>query len=164
MSRTGAAGAGLGLACRPQIDADLPFVVRLYASTRIEELAPLGWPEETLRAFLAQQHAAQQAHYRHAYPAAEWLIVERAGEPIGRLYLWDGPGELRVIDISLLPELRGRGLGTSLLGDVISRATSAGKPVSLHVEQHNRARGLYLRLGFEVVEDIDIYQRMVRAL
>jgi hypothetical protein len=51
----------LDISYRPISDADLPFLGRLYASTRLEELAVTGWPQEQIDAFLAQQFEAQHA-------------------------------------------------------------------------------------------------------
>ncbi|MDQ4086444.1 MAG: GNAT family N-acetyltransferase, partial [Pseudomonadota bacterium] len=146
--------------CRPMTDADLPFSAALYASTRAAELARVGWPLEQQRLFLEQQHDAQHRHYRAAYPGAEWLIVERGGEAIGRLYLVEWDSELRVVDISLVPAARGTGIGGAILSDLIAVAQAAGKPLSIHVERDNRARRLYDRLGFETVEDKGVYLLM----
>ncbi len=151
------AAAKYGIAYRPMVDEDLPFLAALYASTRAEEVAQTGWPPETQRAFLAQQHHAQHHHYQTYYTGAEWLIVERAGERIGRLYLDEREGKAYVIDLSLVPEARGRGIGGAILTDVIDEAAAAGKGVALHVERNNPALGLYRRLGFELVEDNGIY-------
>ena len=80
---------------RPMVEAqDLPFVAELYASTRREEVAQTGWPPEMQEAFLRQQHEAQHSHYSLHFAEAEWLIVERGGEAIGRLYLRDDPDTL----------------------------------------------------------------------
>jgi len=143
--------AALGVALRPMSDADLPFTAALYASTRTEELAPVPWPEEAKRAFLAQQHAAQHAHYRQHYQGMDAAIVERGGAAIGRLYLYDMPGEVRIVDISLMPAARRQGLGTALLRDVL--AAAAGRSVTIHVEKNNPARTLYARLGFKILDD-----------
>jgi hypothetical protein len=35
-----------GFALRPETDADIPFLMRLYASTRADELAPIPWTDE----------------------------------------------------------------------------------------------------------------------
>ena len=139
------------------LDEDLPFAAALYASTREEELASTGWPAELKQAFLAQQHEAQHQHYRAHYPGAEWLIVEQEGAAIGRLYLVEWESEFRIIDISLAPSARGRGLGRALLADVIAAAQSTGKSVSVHVERNNQALGLYERLGFALAEDKGVY-------
>ena len=154
-----AAAAAFGIRYRPETDDDLPFVAALYATTRADELAASGWPEAMQAAFLEQQHRAQHAHYRGTWPGGEWLIIERAGTAIGRLYLAEELGKRLIIDISLLPEARGAGLGTAILSDLL--ATEA-MPVELHVQRLNPARRLYERFGFRIVEEQAIYLRMIR--
>lgn len=149
-----------GIAYRPMADEDLPFVADLYASTRAEEVAQTGWPAAQQAAFLAQQHRAQHLHYRNVFPDAEWLIVERDGEPIGRLYLDETGDRVMLIDISLVPAARGAGLGGAILADLMAAAGAAGKWVSLHVERLNPARRLYVRHGFTLVSDKGIYLEM----
>jgi GNAT superfamily N-acetyltransferase len=142
-------------------DEDLPFVAALYASTRADELAQTGWPAPQQQAFLAQQHRAQHQHYRTAFPNAEWLILERSGENIGRLYVDESASDRTLlIDISLVGEARGRGLGAAILADLLAAAGEAGRSVSLHVERLNPARRLYVRLGFQLVRDMGVYLEM----
>lgn len=140
-------------------DDDLPFVAALYASTRAEEVAATGWPPEMQAAFLDQQHRAQHSYYRTAHPAGEWLVIERDGVPVGRLYLAEFEGMLLLVDISLVPAARGTGLGTAILTDLFA---GEKRPAVLHVERFNPARRLYERLGFGQVEDKGIYLRMIR--
>ena len=55
-----------GTRFRAATTADAAFFAALYASTRTEELGLSGWPPALQAGFLAQQAAAQQAHYvRH---------------------------------------------------------------------------------------------------
>ena len=138
-------------------DDDLPFSAAVYASTREEELAPTGWAPELKQAFLAQQHEAQHHHYRSHYPGAEWLIVKRGGERLGPPLSGRVGQGIRVIDIALLPEARGKGLGGALLADILAAAAAAGKAVSAHVERNNPALRLYHRLGFGLAEDKGVY-------
>jgi len=145
---------------RPFTDADLPFVAELYASTRREEVAATGWAPEAQEAFLRQQHEAQHSHYSIHYADAEWLIVERGGEAIGRLYLHEGADALHVIDISLVPQCRGAGIGEAILRDTLALARERGKPVTIHVAKFNPARRLYMRLGFGIVADHGVYDLM----
>jgi len=151
------AAAACVLSYRPAREDDLPFLALLYASTRDEEVASTGWPIEAQRAFLQQQHEAQHSHYRKHYADAEWLVIERGDEAIGRLYLEEWPSQMRIIDISLMPDSRGRGFGAAILRDVQADAASRGKGVSIHVEKNNPARRLYERLGFAAVEDKGVY-------
>lgn len=154
--------AALGVTARPMTDADLPFIARLYATTRAEELAATGWPEAMQGAFLDQQHQAQHRHYRAVYPAADWLVLERGGAPVGRLYLDANPGTIRIVDISLLPEARGRGLGGAVLRDLADLARASGRGLALSVFRGNPARRLYDRLGFRAVPGLDsAYQEML---
>jgi ribosomal protein S18 acetylase RimI-like enzyme len=145
-----AAARTLGVALRPMTDDDLPFSADLYASIRAEELAQTGWPIAAQRAFLDSQHAAQHAHYRQHYAAATRLIIERDGVAVGRLYLFEGASDVRIVDIALMPAARGGGIGGALLDTI--RASAAGKTVSIHVERANPARRLYERQGFRVVD------------
>ncbi|HEX5727118.1 MAG TPA: GNAT family N-acetyltransferase [Longimicrobiaceae bacterium] len=150
------------LSLRPITDADLEFLFRLYASTREEELAAVPWTAEQKEAFLRQQFGAQHAYWQENYADTSWDLVLLDGEPAGRLYVARWPEQLRVVDIALLPEHRGRGLGGRLMRGVLAEGDAAGKPVSIHVEMYNPARSLYERLGFTVKADRGVYLLMER--
>jgi GNAT superfamily N-acetyltransferase len=152
--------ARLGVRYRPASDDDLPFLATVYASTRLEEVASTGWPPEVQRDFLAHQFDAQHRHYRQHYPDAEWLVIERSGEAVGRLYLEEWKDQLRLIDIALLPDARGAGLGSAILADLMDQAAAAGKPLTIHVERNNPAMLLYLRLGFVAIDEHGVYDLM----
>lgn len=154
------AAARLGVTYREATDDDLGFVSLVYASTRIEEVAASGWPIEVQHQFLAHQADAQHRHYRAHYPNAEWLVIERAGEPIGRLYIEEWPSQIRLIDIALLPAGRGGGVGGAILADLQEMATAAGKALTIHVERNNPAMSLYLRLGFAKIDEHGVYDLM----
>lgn len=145
---------------RPMTEDDVPFAGEVYISTRWEELAITGWSDEQKRAFLHSQHLAQHQHYRQVYIDATWSIIEQGRVPVGRLYRADLAGDIRVIDISLLPRARGGGIGSSILQAVQREATRTGRKVSIHVEKTNRARSLYARLGFRTIEDLGVYDFM----
>jgi len=146
-----------GFQLRCETDADFEFIVRLYASTRAEELAPVPWPEEAKQAFLRSQCKLQHAHYRKHYLNAEFLIIERDGQPIGRLYLHQGKQEIRLMDIAFIPEQRGQGVGTRLLHALLAYAQTQSVIVTLHVEPLNPAQRLYARLGFRLLEERGAY-------
>jgi RimJ/RimL family protein N-acetyltransferase len=108
------------LALRAVSDADLAFLQRLYASVREEELRPTGWPEEQKAAFLAMQFQAQHRAYA-AYADTDYFIVQRGQQDIGRLYLQHQPETISIVDISLMADTRGQGIGTDLLQAVLPR-------------------------------------------
>ena len=81
-------------------------------------------------------------------------------EPIGRLYVDRRTEEIRIIDIALLPEYRGKGVGSKLIRALLDEAEQERMPVRIHVERFNPALRLYRRLGFKVVEDEGVYYLM----
>lgn len=147
---------------RPEIDADRALSWAVYASTREQELARVPWTTAQREAFIEQQFDAQRRHYRAHHPRAQWSIVVADGVDAGRLYVEQAPSLILLIDIALLPQFRGRGIGRRLMADVVAHADSAGLPIRLHVEQDNPALGWYRRLGFVVDGDTGVYWRMLR--
>ena len=146
------------IALRRAVAADEASFAEVYASTRLDELEPTGWSDDEKRQFLRSQFSAQTHAYAGAYPDGEVSAVVRGDDVIGRLYLGrPTPDELRVVDVALLPEHRGRGIGTRLMADVLVRADANGWRVTLHVESWNPALRLYDRLGFRAVEERGIY-------
>jgi ribosomal protein S18 acetylase RimI-like enzyme len=150
------------LRLRPVADADRAFLVELYASTREEELAHVPWDDAARRAFLEHQFAAQDAHYRGNYPGASLDVIEVDGVAAGRLYVYRGESDIRIMDIALAPAFRGRGIGTSLLRRLMEEADSSGRKLSIHVEMNNPARLLYDRLGFLPAGEHGVYVLMER--
>lgn len=148
----------------PAEPGDEEFLYRVYASTRGEELAVVPWDETQKDAFLRAQFGAQDRWYREHYPRASFELVVVDGEPAGRLYLHRGESEIRIVDIALLPEHRRKGVGSSLLGELLAEADTAGKRVTIHVERMNPALGLYERLGFTVAEDKGVYLFLERQV
>lgn len=153
--------AAAGIELREEEPADLDFLRRLYLSVRWEELETVEWPREAKIVFLSQQFEFQTRHYRQYYPGAAFGIVTDGEAPVGRLYLHQGSEDLRIIDISLLPSHRGRGIGAALIGAVFELGRQAGTKVSINVEFFNHnARRLYDRLGFVQGESNGVYYRM----
>lgn len=145
---------------RPASDADLPFLLALYASTRDTELAQVDWSVEQKKAFVQMQFEAQHRYYQDQFPDAYYLIVQQDNTDIGRIYLHRRADELRLIDIALIPQVQNQGLGGKLLKDLLDDAQASALPVRIHVESYNPAMHLYLRLGFQKVEDQGVYQLM----
>jgi len=133
---------------RPETESDASFILDLFLSTR-EELP--GW-RELLPAqrteILKSQSAHQVHHYRTTFPNAWFTIVEVNNRPAGRLYVNQTQNELRVIDISLLPEYRQNGIGTQLIKNIQAESIRTQTPILLHVEIESKARGFYTHLGF----------------
>jgi ribosomal protein S18 acetylase RimI-like enzyme len=143
---------------RPSGPDDRDFLLRVYASTREEELRLVDWSDEQKDAFVRMQFEAQDAYYREHYEPATFDVIEANGEPAGRLYVARWEDEIRIVDLALLPEYRSRGIGTALLNDLLEEGARTGKRVSIHVEMNNPARRLYERLGFVESGEHGVYR------
>ena len=74
----------------------------------------LNTTDEEKAKLLKSQFKAQTFHFHTYFGDADFLLVLKENRPIGRLYIHRRGDEIRVIDIALLPEHRGDGIGTKL--------------------------------------------------
>jgi ribosomal protein S18 acetylase RimI-like enzyme len=148
---------------RPIAADDMGFLLRLYATTREDELEQVPWTPEQKAAFVHQQFWAQHQHWQENYTDTSWDLVLLHGAPMGRLYVARWADELRIVDIALMPEHRGSGIGTRLIRSIFDEGDASGRKVSIHVEVFNPARRLYERLGFVQAGEHGVYLLMERA-
>ncbi len=142
------------VALRPATPDDAPFLAAVYASTREQELAQMPFTAEQKAAFVAQQFDAQTRHYAQ-YRNTTFDVVEVGGVGRGRLIVGRWADQVRIVDIALLPEARGVGVGGRLIAAVIAEAEAQGLPTTIYVERFNPAQRLYARLGFELAQEDD---------
>jgi ribosomal protein S18 acetylase RimI-like enzyme len=147
---------------RPAKEKDGPFIEEVYGSTREEELRLTNWPEQQKKAFIIMQSMAQLAEYKKNYPGAVFQIILYKKQRVGRFYTWENDNGIRLIDITLLPLFRGKGIGTHLLQELIKKSNKVQKKISLHVEPGNPALQLYRRLGFIHIKNNGRYYYMER--
>jgi GNAT superfamily N-acetyltransferase len=145
---------------RTAVRDDTEFLASVYASTRMEELTATDWNDARKAEFCRMQFTAQDTHYRQNYPTAEYSVIDFSGEPVGRLYVDRWAREIRIMDIAILPDHRGKGIGSHLLRALQEEATDTGRKLSIHVERFNPALRLYERLGFWMAEDKGVYLLM----
>jgi ribosomal protein S18 acetylase RimI-like enzyme len=147
---------------RPALPGDEEFLLALYRSTREDELALTGWDEPQRAAFVRMQFLAQRQHYQAAYPDAAHEIVVRDGRAIGRRLVARDAEQILLVDVALLPEHRGAGIGDRLVRELIGEGETRGVPVRLHVLRGNPAIRLYERLGFVVTGESGLHLLMER--
>jgi ribosomal protein S18 acetylase RimI-like enzyme len=137
--------------------ADDEFLDALYTSTRSAEVVGWGFSPQRAAAFLRDQARLQRRAQALSSPRAESRILLVNGVPSGRLVVNEdaAPDRVAIVDLSVSPEARGRGLATWALSAILARAGAAGRAVELRVEPRNPARRLYERLGFRVVAEDD---------
>jgi ribosomal protein S18 acetylase RimI-like enzyme len=80
------------------------------------------------------------------------------GKPIGRIWLHCAPLEHRLVDISLLPEFRNRGIGAALLGEAIAAARAACVRLTCSVAATNGGSlRFHQRLGFRICGQDEVF-------
>ena len=146
----------LELSLREATAADEEFLYEVYASTRIEELAGLGWDEQQKHAFIRMQFLARE----RTYPRVDNRIIVLHDRAVGRILVERNEAEILLRDVALLPAYRNAGIGGRLVRDLIKEADAAGKPLRLHVLATSPAVRLYERLGFGRTGDDGTYLEM----
>jgi RimJ/RimL family protein N-acetyltransferase len=142
---------------RPERAEDRDFRYRLFCDSRQPEFA-LVLPPDVFQQVMAHQFQAQTTSYQAQFPHARFDIIELDGRPIGRIVV-DRPGDrLHIIDQAIVPERRGRGIGTAIMRALMDEAATRRVPVKLEVSSANDpSMRLYLRLGFVPTETTELY-------
>jgi GNAT superfamily N-acetyltransferase len=143
---------------RPYDVSDDPFLYDVFATTWQSEVAAL--PNQKLaRHVLRIQHIAQERRFSALHPGQQrFVVLADGGERAGRLYVHQDGEVTRIVDLTLMPEFRSRGLGTRIVRDLCRLAGGDGHRLALRVgRRHPRVTDLYSRLGFKLVavDDLD---------
>ena len=129
--------------------ADDDFIYACYASTRAQEMAHVPWSTEQKEAFVRMQYTAQKQHYAAEFPRASHELICVDGASAGRIYLDRREDSLHILDITVLPQHRNRGIGLLMMRRLLREANKAEKPVTIYVESFNPSLRFFERLGFQ---------------
>jgi GNAT superfamily N-acetyltransferase len=144
---------------RPARPDDDVFLYDVFCTTWRDEVAAL--PNQNLaRHVLRIQHTAQERRFDNRYPGHRRFVVSHDEERVGRFYLFASGSALHIVDLTLLPQFRRRGIGTRLVSDLMGEASSDGRRVSMRVGRGDQTSlGLFASLGFRLVssDDVDHY-------
>jgi ribosomal protein S18 acetylase RimI-like enzyme len=143
---------------------DMTSLLEIYASTRQEEMEKVpGWTDLMKHEFVKSQFHAQHTYYQQNYAGGNFWIIESKKKSIGRLYLHENFQQrgVRIIDITIRPDYRNKGIGKGILEDLMEKSAGLGRPLSIHVETFNPAQNLYNRLGFKKISETNgVYHLM----
>ena len=147
-----------GLARVRRCDAsDDTFLYDVFVTTWQSEVAAL--PNQNLAQHVLRiQHIAQERRFASGFPGHERYVVLADGEPAGRLYVDQSGQDIALLDLTLLPGFRGRGIGSAVVRDLLTAAGREDRKVTLRVpRRQHRATDFYTRLGFRLVsvDDVD---------
>ena len=141
----------LSVTLRPVSPEDEAFLQGVYASTREQEMAMVPWDEAQKDAFIKMQFAAQQQDYSSRFPEARHSIIVVDDVSAGRLYVAEMEDAIKILDITVLPSHRSRGVGSFLIKELCAAATAARKPLQIYVEGFSPSLRFFERAGFSRV-------------
>jgi ribosomal protein S18 acetylase RimI-like enzyme len=137
------------LRLRRATDADAQFCFTLHEAA----MGPV-----VSAVFGAWDHDVQRALHEQWFDPNRVQILEVGDIPVGVLDVYERDDHVYLARIEVLPEWQGRGIGSSVVADIVATAAS----VRLDVFAVNvRARALYERLGFGVTAAHDARIEMV---
>ena len=137
---------------------DKEFLRRLFEET---EQSLQALPPELRGALMEMQYRGREMTYSAQYPEAEsWILCLQNGTAAGRHMVARQPNGFHEIDLAVLPEYQGRGLGTFALQELQRRARAEGVGVTLNVAKTNQAERLYTRMGFEWISEDEVFRHM----
>ncbi len=142
---------------RPADKSDRDFLFELFTQSVGPDAMLEGLDAEERATLFKMQFEAREDQYQQTWPDANFDVLFLRDEPIGNVYVDRGSNEYTLIDISLLPKYRNRGVGTAIVTELLQQAHALAFPVRAHVQKNNPALRLYERLGFEVVGDDGVY-------
>jgi GNAT superfamily N-acetyltransferase len=123
-------------------------------------MALVPWSDEQKQAFVSAQFKAQQEHYQKTYPDARHDVILLDGHAVGRLYVARLATEIRIVDVTLAPNYRNRGIGGALLKELKEQAKELHLPIRIYVETFNPSFHFFTHLGFVSGEQQGIYVLM----
>ncbi len=133
--------------------SDQPFLWEmLYQALYVPEGA-LPFPREIIEVLAIKIYAENWGKN-----SDEGLVAINVDRPVGAVWIRQMRGygfvdaDTPELTIAVLPEFRGKGIGTDLMSEFFTTLSSRYKAISLSVTTENPAMKLYERLGFEVVK------------
>lgn len=143
------------LTLRPEANGDEAFLFALFSSVKAPEMALMPIDERSKEQLLRMQYRSMTASYRAGFPAARFEIIELDAARIGRLITEVQPDHVYYVDLALLPQARGRGLGTALMTAALEEPRRLGVPCRVKVMADNIVSlRLWARLAFTLRAEI----------
>ena len=135
---------------RPATSDDYDFVFSVHCVTMRAFVEPIyGWDLDW-----------QSRYLRKHFDPDERQIIRFGGTDVGYISFEEQESCVFLKTICVLPAYQHRGIGTTLIRSLQQNAVRTGVPVMLQVLKSNRARGLYERLGFEILGETDTHYRL----
>ena len=145
------------LVLRPVSTEDAAFLLRVYASSRETEMAMVPWPPEQKEAFLRSQFDAQTRDYIARNPGAEHRVLVYGAREVGRSFVARQAERVHILDVTVLTQERGKGVGSAFLSRMQEEAAAARLPLTIYVETFNPSLNFFAKRGFRPEKEEGIH-------
>lgn len=134
---------------RPAAPEDHDWIYACKAASVRPYVEPVwGWDESFQRRDFDSDFAS----------IGQFRVIETPEKPIGFLQILDGKDCVEVAELHLLPDCRGKGIGSSILRRLLADCRQQGRPLRLGCFKDNhRAKALYQRLGFRQTAETETH-------
>ncbi|MCT2562802.1 GNAT family N-acetyltransferase [Chryseobacterium herbae] len=127
---------------RKASENDIDYLLDLRIKTMNPHYADSNLPTDKETTLKRIQYQFDKAH-----------IILLNNEPAGLLKINRADDKTEVLQLQIDPAQQGKGLGKTILTDILKEASIAGKTVVLSVLKTNKAQHLYTSLGFKTVNE-----------
>ncbi|MFA7430423.1 MAG: GNAT family N-acetyltransferase [Rhodospirillaceae bacterium] len=150
-----------GISVRPARSGDKAFLRKLYRSSRTD-LEALNLEPDLFQSILDMQERAREIGQGTNHPNGFEFVLEKLGDPVGRLAVAPEPDGMRIVDLTFIPALRNQGLGTAVIAALQqAAAVMRGKLVCMALCTNPQLRTTLALLGFQVVSVNDVAELLV---
>ena len=140
------------LSLRPVSESDIPWLVALRQETMGNYLNLSG-----------MSTSQQDLLNRVLFNFKETQIIQSHRKDIGMIKLVREESCWNLIQLQIVPAFQEKGIGTTLIKNLIAEARQADASVILSVLKKNPVKSLYEKLGFQVIaEDEHSYKMQIK--
>ncbi|WP_164914106.1 GNAT family N-acetyltransferase [Aquimarina sediminis] len=83
------------------------------------------------------------------------FVVFKSNKKVGVLKYEEREDTIEILQIQILPDYQGQGVGKSLIEDLVTKSRDLNKRLQLKVLKENPAKKLYERIGFGIISQDD---------
>ncbi|MDY8135292.1 GNAT family N-acetyltransferase [Aquimarina sp. 2201CG5-10] len=132
-------------------DTDKDFLLRLRKLTMVEHLEKAGL-------YLSDEEHIQRIKKYFECSRIILYLTKKAG----LIKYLETDDTIEILQLQVLPEYQGKGIGKHLLNELYTKARGREKKLTLKVLKDNPAKHLYERTGFKVIgeDDYEYYMKL----
>ncbi len=143
----------------------LPFIKQLFYELKEEELNLTDFAPHVKTQVLESQFLAHEFNYHNNKKFEDHIILLNK-KPAGRLILSTNSKNIHFAELAILKHFQHKGIGKEVFKQIISKAKTETKSVTLNVSKNNKAIDFYKKLGFITTsqDELNYNMRLIHNL